>query len=247
MTVDSNIPRHVAIIMDGNGRWAQKRGKERIEGHIAGVESVRRAIKAAAARGVEVLTLYVFSTENWGRPQTEVDALMDLLCRCVEQEADELVRQGARVRIVGDRTTMPAEICERLAGLEAKTADGQQITVLLALNYSARAEIAGAVRAIARQMAQGQITEEEVTPEMVSANLYTAGYPDPDLVIRTGGDIRLSNFMLWQAAYSELYFEPSYWPDFDAAALDRAIEAYGQRERRYGLISKQQQPEQDEK
>ncbi len=184
-------PRHVAIIMDGNGRWARERGLDRAEGHIKGVDSVREVVRAAKDRGVEYLTLYVFSTENWGRPQEEVEALMALICKCVRSETPELVAQGVRMRMIGERSDLPAEVRQDMAQIEADTARGKALTVLLAINYSSRAEIATAVRK------GGEAFEE---------HLYTAGVPDPDLIIRTGGDHRLSNFLLWQAAYSELYF-----------------------------------------
>ena len=242
MGENDNIPRHVAIIMDGNGRWAKARGLDRVEGHIKGVESVRVAIKSAVRHGVGYLTLYVFSKENWGRPQEEVDALMELLCRCVREETPELIRQGARVRVIGERHNLPEKVQADIAKIEEDTARGKTITVILALGYSSKAEITEAVLKIAVAASQGAITPEMITPEMISDNLYTAGMPDPDLLIRTGGDVRLSNFMLWQAAYAELYFTPEYWPEFDAGSFDRAVEAYGKRERRYGLISKQLQP-----
>lgn len=239
---DNSIPRHVAIIMDGNGRWARQRGMERVEGHIKGVDSVRETIKSAVRHGVGYLTLYVFSKENWGRPKEEVDALMELLCKCVRDETPELIRQGARVKIIGERQNLPAKVRSDISRIEEDTAGGETVTVILALSYSSKAEITEMVRRIAVAAANGVITPEEVTPELISDNLYTAGCPDPDLLIRTGGDVRLSNFMLWQAAYAELYFTPEYWPDFDGASFDRAVEAYGRRERRYGLISKQIQP-----
>ncbi len=241
MGENENIPRHVAIIMDGNGRWARERGMERVEGHIRGVESVREAIGSAVRHGIGYLTLYVFSKENWGRPAEEVDALMELICKCVGEETPELVRQGARVRIIGERENLPANVQDDIAKIEADTAGGGTITVVLALSYSSKSEITEGVRRIAAAAARGAVKPEDVTPQLISDNLYTAGIPDPDLLIRTGGDVRLSNFMLWQAAYAELYFTPEYWPDFGAESFDRAVEAYGQRERRYGLISKNSQ------
>ncbi|MCL2560787.1 MAG: polyprenyl diphosphate synthase [Rikenellaceae bacterium] len=236
MGEQNNIPRHVAVIMDGNGRWAVERGLPRAEGHAAGVESVREAIRSAVRHGVEYLTLYVFSRENWGRPTEEVDALMELLCRCVRQETPELLRQGVRVMMVGDRSDLPAEVRGDIERIEADTAEQKTITVILALSYGSRAEIAEAARRIARTAVRGEIAVADITTETVAANLYTAGVPDPDLVIRTGGDQRLSNFLLWQAAYAEFYFTPEYWPDFGAASFDRAMAAYGGRERKFGLV-----------
>lgn len=232
----NNIPRHVAVIMDGNGRWAAARGLPRAEGHAAGVESVREAIKSAVRHGVGYLTLYVFSRENWGRPTEEVDALMELLCRCVRRETPELLRQGVRVVIIGDRSDLPAEVRCDIERIETDTAEQKTITVILALSYGSRGEIAEAARRIAEAALEGRIAVKDITTETVAANLYTAGIPDPDLVIRTGGDQRLSNFLLWQAAYAELYFTPEHWPDFGAASFDRAMAAYGERERRFGLV-----------
>ncbi len=218
-------PKHVAIIMDGNGRWARQRGLDRVEGHIRGVASVREAVRTAKDNGVEYLTLYVFSTENWGRPAGEVDALMELICKSVRSETPELVANGVRMRIIGERDGLSQNVRDDLARIEADTDAGEALTVLLAINYSSRAEIAQAVR-------RGGESFEDY--------LYTAGIPDPDLLIRTGGDVRLSNFLLWQAAYSELYFTPEYWPDFGRASFERALEAYASRERRYGLISEEE-------
>jgi undecaprenyl diphosphate synthase len=208
--------------MDGNGRWARQRGLDRVEGHVKGVDSVREAVRTAKANGVEYLTLYVFSTENWGRPRAEVEALMSLLCKCVRSETPELVERGVRIRMIGERSELPAEVQHDMAQIEADTAQGTALTVLLAVNYSSRAEIARAVRE------GGEAFEE---------HLYTAGIPDPDLVIRTGGDHRLSNFLLWQAAYSELYFTPEYWPDFGRASFEKALADFGRRERRWGRLS----------
>ena len=241
MCKNDNIPSHVAIIMDGNGRWARERGMERVEGHIKGVDSVREAIRSAVRHGIGYLTLYVFSKENWGRPASEVDALMELICKCVAEETPELLKQGVRMKIIGERESLPAKVREDMARIEKDTANGGKITVVLALGYSSKSEITEGVRRIAAAASEGKIRPEDVTAQLISDNLYTAGMPDPDLLIRTGGDVRLSNFMLWQAAYAELYFTPEYWPDFGAESFDRAVEAYGRRERRYGLISKNSQ------
>lgn len=236
MIGEMQIPQHVAIIMDGNGRWAEMRGKERYEGHLQGVESVRTAIKSAVAHGVKYLTLYAFSTENWGRPQKEVDALMDILCRSVISETPELVRQGARVRIIGDRSRFSVKVQAYLDEVEAKTAEGSRVTLLLALNYSSRSELQRAVRIIAERVASGEVSADEISESMISNSLYTTGIPDPDLIIRTSGECRLSNFLLWQASYSELYFTDVLWPDFTDEEFGKAIEAYGQRHRKFGLV-----------
>ncbi len=218
-------PRHIAIIMDGNGRWARERGLDRVDGHVQGVESVREAVRTAKDNGVEYLTLYVFSTENWGRPQGEVEALIALICKCLRSETPELAAQGVRMRIIGERSELPAEMQQDMADIEADTAHGKALTVLLAINYSSRAEI---VQAVSKG---GEAFEDY---------LYTVGVPDPDLIIRTGGDYRLSNFLLWQAAYSELYFTPEYWPDFGRASFERALADFGRRKRRWGLISEEE-------
>lgn len=223
--------------MDGNGRWAQQRGEERVFGHTMGVESVRKIIKAAASRGVSYLTLYVFSTENWGRPQDEVDALMELLCQSVVNETEELKAQGARIRIIGDRSAMSDKVKSHLNIIESETSECARITVLLALNYSSRSEIAAAVRELAEKVARGELSPADITEETISRSLYTAEYPDPDLIIRTGGDYRLSNFLLWQGAYAELYFTDTFWPDFDGAEFDKALAAFSKRERRFGLVN----------
>jgi undecaprenyl diphosphate synthase len=237
MRETSNIPAHVAIIMDGNGRWAKARGKERAEGHVQGVESVRKVIKEATAKGVAYLTLYVFSTENFGRPKEEVDMLMELFCKSIINETEQLKADGARIRIIGDREAMSPKVNEHIDKIEKATAEGGAITVILALNYSARSEITRAARTLAQIAAGGGLAPGEITEEVVAAALYTSPYPDPDLIIRTGGDCRLSNFLLWQAAYSELYFTPVFWPDFDEAEFGKALESFGSRERRFGLIT----------
>lgn len=230
------IPQHVAIIMDGNGRWAEMRGKERYEGHAAGVESVRVSLRAAARHGVKYLTIYAFSTENWGRPEKEVEALMELFCRSVACETPELIRQGIRVRMIGDRNRFSQKVRDSLAEIECQTAGGETLTLILALNYSSRDEIVRAVRKIADRVAAGQIAPEQIGEKTLNESLDTAEYPDPDLVIRTSGECRLSNFLLWQASYAELYFPQVLWPDFTEEEFDRALEEYARRERRFGLV-----------
>lgn len=239
MTVEKsiqNIPTHVAIIMDGNGRWAKMRGKERPEGHIAGVESVRRVIKAAVAEGVRYLTLYTFSTENWGRPQEEVDAIMELFCRSVIAETPELIKEGVQIRIMGDRVAFSEKVNSYIDRIEGDTAEGEKLTVVLAMNYSSRYELTATTREIAQMVAKGEIKAEDITADTISAHLYSKDYPDPDLIIRSGGEQRLSNFLMWQAAYSELYFTDTLWPDFDKESFHEALEAYSGRQRRFGLV-----------
>lgn len=236
MSTRANIPQHVAIIMDGNGRWAKLRGKERSEGHVAGMEALRRTIQNAAEAGVKYLTVYAFSTENWGRPKQEVEALMALICRGVELEADNLREAGVRVKVMGRRANFSAEVAEAIRSIEEQTAAGEQLTLILALDYSSRSEICDAVRDIARRVQQGELAVEQIDEHLISESLLSAGVPDPDLVIRTSGEYRLSNFLLWQASYAELYFTDVLWPDFDGEELQRALEAYAARERRYGLV-----------
>ena len=231
-----NIPTHVAIIMDGNGRWAQQQGKERCEGHIEGVVSVKACIKAARKSGVRYLTLYAFSTENWGRPQAEVDALMELVCTGVEMETPELSKQGIRVMIIGDRSRFSEKVSAALNRIESQTAHGEVMTLVLALNYSSRSELTTAVRALAQKVKAGEVDPSQIDEQMISKALYTAQMPDPDLIIRTSGECRLSNFLMWQASYSEFYFTDVLWPDFNKEELDKALDAYAGRDRRYGLV-----------
>lgn len=236
MSNSKGIPVHVAIIMDGNGRWAKNRGKERYEGHIEGVKSVKECIKAALRNGVRYLTLYAFSTENWGRPAAEVDALMELFCKSVMDETPELVEQGVRVRMIGRRDRFSEKVRRHLAKIEGETAAGDRLTLVLAFDYSSRDEIATAVRRIAERAAKGELKPEEITEDTVSESLYTAVIPDPDFIIRTSGECRLSNFLLWQASYAEMYFPQTLWPDFGQAEFDKAMEAFATRERRYGKL-----------
>ena len=222
--------------MDGNGRWAEQRGKERYCGHLQGVESVRAAIRGAMRSGVEYLTLYAFSTENWGRPADEVEALMELLCRSVVSESAELCSQGVRVRIIGDRRRFSQRVLEHLDRIESETAAGERLTVILALDYSSRSEIVNAVRTIAGRVAEGKVKPEEIDEATVQSALYTAEYPDPDFIIRTSGECRLSNFLLWQASYAEFYFPPTLWPDFTEEEFLKAMDVYAGRNRRFGLV-----------
>ena len=236
MSEQRSIPQHVAIIMDGNGRWAKQHGKERYEGHIAGVESVRRVLRAAVTTGVKYLTLYAFSTENWGRPVAEVDAIMELFCKSVVGEAPELVKQGIKVQIIGERDRFSERVLEMIDKIESTTLSGDKLTLVLAFNYSARREIMLATKAIAERVAKGELRTEEISEQTISEHLMTRSIPDPDLIVRTSGECRLSNFLLWQASYAEFYFPETLWPDFDEKEFERALEAFAKRERRYGLV-----------
>lgn len=236
MGEQNKIPAHVAIIMDGNGRWAEARGKERSEGHIEGVAAVRRTLNAALDQGVRYLTLYTFSTENWGRPKVEVDQIMELFCRSVYNFRDELRDNGVKVEMIGDRNELSEEVNRSLRRIEDYTAEGNRLTLVIALNYSSRDEIVRAARGIAADAAQGRLEPKEATAEELSGRLDTSRFPDPDLLVRTGGEYRLSNFLLWQAAYAELYFTQTLWPDFDKEDFRKALDAYSSRNRRFGLI-----------
>ncbi len=227
--------KHVAIIMDGNGRWAQQRGKERVEGHVAGVERVRSSIKAAIREGVQYLTLYAFSTENWGRPADEVEALMELMAKSIIAELPELTSNGVQLKYIGDRSRFSQSLQELMAGSEMQSVEEQKLIVMVALNYSSRDEIR---RAIVRLIERG-VSSELITEQMISEVLDTAGIPDPDLIIRTSGEERLSNFLLWQASYSEFYFTECLWPDFDEQEFSKALRVYEGRARRFGLIEEQ--------
>lgn len=233
-----NIPRHVAVIMDGNGRWAQERGEDRVVGHINGVESMRKTIRAAVECGVEYLTVYAFSTENWGRPEREVTALMELLCTTIANETDELKQNGVRMRFIGDIQALSKEVRTAISKSEKETFQNRKLTLIIAVNYSSRWEITQMVRKVAVQVRDEGLQVHDITADTVAANLATAGIPDPDLLIRTSGELRLSNFLLWQLSYSELYFTDIYWPDFDEEAFYEVIREYQHRDRRYGLLMK---------
>lgn len=237
MSEKRSIPKHVAIIMDGNGRWATQRGLERQEGHIAGAEAVSAVVRAAAKAGVDYVTLYTFSTENWGRPEAEINAIMELFCHMVASRAEELAEQGVRVKIMGERSRFSEQVLSKIDDIEQTTAEGKRLTLILAFNYSSRREMLLATQAIARRVAAGEIEVEDIDEAMFSASLMTADIPDPDLIIRTSGEYRLSNFLLWQASYSELYFPEVLWPDFGEEDFNRALEMYAGRERRYGLVT----------
>ena len=238
-TSHSNIPAHVAIIMDGNGRWAQSRGMQRSAGHAEGVNTVRRITTAASEMGIKYLTLYAFSTENWQRPREEVDALMSLIVLAIEQQTPDLIKNNVRLRMIGDIDSLYPEARKRLEKCMADTASGTGLTLILALSYSARWEITQAARTLAADAAAGKIRPEDIDDAAVAARLATAPYPDPDLLIRTGGDRRVSNFLLWQIAYTEIYVTPKYWPDFTADDFKAAIDDYSRRQRRFGLTGEQ--------
>ncbi len=230
----TRIPRHVAVIMDGNGRWAQERGFPRIFGHRNGTAAVRTAIQTCAQVGVEVLTLYSFSSENWSRPSEEIRALMALCIDYCEGEQDALREHNIRVRVIGRRAGMPEDVVDALETLEQTTAECTGLTLCLAINYGARDEIVDAVRSIARRVQAGEIQPDSIDQGLVSDSLYTRGIPDPDLLVRTGGDLRVSNYLLWQISYSELFVTPTYWPEFDEASWLEAIRVYASRQRRFG-------------
>ena len=227
-------PRHVAIIMDGNGRWAASRGLPRVAGHRAGAEAVRKTLRAAVEAGVEVLTLYAFSSENWRRSEEEVSDLKGLLRFYVERELAELEREGVRLRLIGDHKAFGPDLVERLDKAVERTAHNSRLTLVVALNYGARSEIAAAARKLAEQAAAGQIDAGSIDEAMLGAELMTRDLPELDLLIRTSGEKRLSNFLLWQAAYAELVFTETLWPDFDEAALKAAINEFAARQRRFG-------------
>jgi len=233
------IPRHLAIIMDGNGRWAKKRGMPRIAGHKEGVESVRDIVEASGQLGVRYLTLYAFSTENWKRPQEEISLLMRLLLRALHDEADRLHRNNVKLRAIGDVSRLPAEVQSELLDGIRKTKENTGLTLVLALSYSGRWDLIGAVRTIAAEVRAGRLAPEQVTEQTIGRALSTDGIPDPDLLIRTSGEFRVSNFLLWQLAYSEIHITPKFWPDFRRGDLYAAIRDYQNRERRFGMVSEQ--------
>ena len=235
------LPRHVAIIMDGNGRWARARGLDRSEGHAKGVNTVRKITEAASEIGIKYLTLYTFSTENWNRPQEEVDALMNLIVIAIERETADLIKNNVRLTMIGDFGRMPDFARRRLSKCMDDTAHCTGLTLVLALSYSSRWEITEAVRNIAAKVQAGSLDPDDITDDTISRNLSTADMPDPDLLIRTGGDFRVSNFLLWQIAYSEIYVTSTYWPDFTKDDFLDALEQFQSRERRFGLTSDQVQ------
>jgi len=229
-----DVPRHVAIIMDGNGRWAAARGLPRAEGHRRGVEALRRTIRAAGEIGIKIVTIFSFSAENWSRPQSEIGELMGLLRRFIRNDLAELHKSNVRVRIIGERAGLDPDIGRLLTEAEELTRNNDGLILVVAFNYGARQEIVRAARRIAEEIAQGRMSSADIDMDSITRFLDAPDIPDPDLIIRTSGEQRLSNFLLWQSAYSELVFVPTYWPDFDRAALETAIREYQQRERRFG-------------
>jgi undecaprenyl diphosphate synthase len=234
---DFEIPRHVAIIMDGNGRWAAARGLPRGEGHRRGVEALRRTVRAAGELGIDILTIFAFSSENWSRPPTEIRDLLGLLRRFIRNDLAELHQNNIRVRIIGEREGLSPDVSSLLVEAEEMTAGNDGMTLVVAFNYGARQEIARAARRVAEEVVAGRLAISEITADRLGEFLELPDLPDPDLIIRTSGEQRLSNFLLWQSAYSELVFVQTFWPDFDRAALERAISEYRRRERRFGGLA----------
>ncbi len=234
------MPKHIAIIMDGNGRWAKERNLPRVDGHSKGVETVQRIVEASGRIGLQYLTLYTFSTENWNRPKEEVDALMALMLKAIEEKREELIEKGVRIRILGNREELPESVREKFNELELASLRNEGLTLSLAVNYGARSEILDAVRRVAKDYKAGIIeATDEIDGTLFERYLTTAGMPDPDLLIRTGGECRLSNFLLWQSAYTEFYFVEKYWPDFEEGDLYSAIFDFATRERRFGKTGEQ--------
>jgi undecaprenyl diphosphate synthase len=229
-------PRHVAIIMDGNGRWASARGLPRSAGHKTGIDALRRAIKAASEFGIEYLTIYSFSTENWSRPKTEVTFLLELLRRFIRQDVAELHASGVKIKIIGARDDLDASMVSMLDDAERLTAKNSKLNLVVAFNYGSRQELVRTTSHIAQAVQSGAITLDQITIEYLSSHLDTANMPDPDLLIRTGGEQRISNFLLWQCAYTEFVFVPEFWPDFDAVIFKRALDEYCGRDRRFGGV-----------
>ncbi len=233
------LPRHVAIIMDGNGRWAKRRGLRRVKGHITGAESVRVVVRLARRLGIEYLTLYTFSEENWQRPASEIRALMSLLLRYLRQELPEMQENQIALRALGDLKKLPENVFRELRRTEEATREGARMTLCLALSYGGRSEIVQAARSLAAEVQAGRLKPEDIDPETFAGRLFTAGIPDPDLLIRTSGEYRLSNFLLWQSAYTELYFTETLWPDFREEEFIKALLEYQNRDRRFGLTQEQ--------
>jgi undecaprenyl diphosphate synthase len=238
----NNLPRHIAVIMDGNGRWAKKKGAMRIFGHRNAVQAVKDVTEGCGEIGIKYLTLYAFSTENWSRPKEEVDGLMELLVNTLKQEIKTLMENQVKLITIGDTSNLPEDCQKNLEWAVNTTRNNSGLTLILALSYSGRWEITQAVKAITKKIKSGELSEADLNEEMISRHLQTAGVPDPELLIRTSGEMRVSNFLLWQIAYSELYITPTLWPDFRKEHLYEAIWSYQQRERRFGKTSEQLNP-----
>lgn len=239
------LPRHVAIIMDGNGRWAARQGLPRLFGHRAGVQTVKEIVGEAARLGIEAVTLYSFSSENWKRPADEVNGLMELCREHLMAQRDDLIANGIRFRAIGRLSALPDGVRRELAETEAATRDGERTSMVLALNYGARAELVDAMRAIARRVAAGTLAPEAIDEQLIDANLYTVGLPDPDLLIRTAGEMRLSNYLLWQISYAELHVTDVLWPDFGVTEFHAALGDYAGRQRRFGGLDGRDEPSMD--
>jgi undecaprenyl diphosphate synthase len=238
-TREPGTPRHVAVIMDGNGRWAARRALPRHLGHRAGVKAVRATVEGCARRGVEALTLFAFSSENWGRPAEEVSRLMELFVEAMDREVDELTRNGIRLRFIGDLAALKPHLRESIAMAEARTAGNERMTLFVAISYGGRADIVQAARALANRVVAGALAPEAIDESALAGELLLGRTPDPDLFIRTGGEQRISNFLLWNLAYTELYFCDCLWPDFDDSEIERAFRHFASRQRRFGLTADQ--------
>ena len=234
--VDLSLPRHVAIILDGNGRWAKSKNLPRSQGHVEGVKRVEEIVEAARQMGIEVLTLYTFSTENWARPPSEVTMIMKIFCAVLDEKIKKLLKDNIRFRSIGRREGVPAEVLERIDRASELTQNNTGLIVNIAFNYGSRLEIVDAIKDIAAAVKQGRLQPSEINEELINNVLYTKGLPDPDLLIRTSGEKRISNFLLWQLSYAELYFTDKYWPQFDKEEFKKAIRDYQGRERRYGNV-----------
>lgn len=232
------MPKHIAIIMDGNGRWATARGMARLIGHRAGVESLDRVVESVKRLGIPYISVYAFSTENWKRPQDEVDGLMRLLIEFVDRKGEVLMRENIRFCILGDKKGLPEQVRSKVEALEALTADNKSMQLNICLNYGARQELIQAVQAVASEVLAGRLSIEQIDEAIFSEHLYTAGIPDPDLLIRSSGEFRLSNFMLWQIAYTEIYITPVFWPDFNETEILKAVDNFQKRDRRFGGLHK---------
>ena len=237
------LPRHVAVIMDGSGRWARGRHLPRVAGHRAGVGRVRSLVEGCGRRGIEALTLFAFSTENWRRPRTEVGALMELFMQALKREVRQLHKNGVRLRVIGDRTALSDDLQRRIADAEALTVDNRRLDLNVAVNYGGRWDVARAVQALAEEVRAGRLEPAAIDPAAIGGGLALADLPEPDLFIRTGGEQRISNFLLWQLAYTELYFTDTLWPDFDEAAFAEALDSFARRQRRFGRTGEQVEQE----